>query len=136
MCHLCGWLKLFLKNAGRQKNKTRSVGLSCQKKSAVNFICCPIVSIIFCQFNGCCVVCYTCHQLYNKRMFHSPKKPSRVCFCLSTRYLFILQHKNASLLNPQYLNGFPPASTSCVASSKTTFSPVRYAALLIITAME
>ena len=38
--------KLFLKNAGRKKNKTRSVGLSYQKKYTVKFICRPIVSII------------------------------------------------------------------------------------------
>ena len=31
--------------------------LACRigKKSTVNFICCPVVLIIVCQFNGCCV---------------------------------------------------------------------------------
>jgi hypothetical protein len=28
MCHLCGWLKLFLKKCGRKKNKKLRVGLS------------------------------------------------------------------------------------------------------------
>ena len=28
MCHLCGWLKLFLKNVGGEKNKKHWVGLS------------------------------------------------------------------------------------------------------------
>ena len=28
MCHLCGWLKLFLKKWGRKKNKKHRVGLS------------------------------------------------------------------------------------------------------------
>jgi hypothetical protein len=57
MCHLCGWLKLFLKNEGRQKKiKHEALGCRVGKKSAVKFICRPVVSIIFCQFNGCCVV--------------------------------------------------------------------------------
>jgi hypothetical protein len=28
MCHLCGWLKLFLKKCGGKKNKKLRVGLS------------------------------------------------------------------------------------------------------------
>jgi hypothetical protein len=28
MCHLCGWLKLFLKKCGGEKNKKHRVGLS------------------------------------------------------------------------------------------------------------
>jgi hypothetical protein len=28
MCHLCGWLKLFLKKCGGKKNKKHWVGLS------------------------------------------------------------------------------------------------------------
>ena len=62
MCHLCGWLKLFLKNAGRQKKIKNAEGLVCRvgKKSAVKFICCPDVSIIVCSFNGCCVGLYAC----------------------------------------------------------------------------
>jgi hypothetical protein len=28
MCHLCGWLKLFLKKCGGEKNKKHWVGLS------------------------------------------------------------------------------------------------------------
>jgi hypothetical protein len=28
MCHLCGWLKLFLKNVRLEKNKKHRVGLS------------------------------------------------------------------------------------------------------------
>jgi hypothetical protein len=28
MCHLCGWLKLFLKKCGGKKNKKQQVGLS------------------------------------------------------------------------------------------------------------
>jgi hypothetical protein len=28
MCHLCGWLKLFLKKCGGKKNKKYRVGLS------------------------------------------------------------------------------------------------------------
>jgi hypothetical protein len=28
MCHLCGWLKLFLKKCGGGKNKKHRVGLS------------------------------------------------------------------------------------------------------------
>ena len=28
MCHLCGWLKLFLKKCGGEKNKKNRVGLS------------------------------------------------------------------------------------------------------------
>ena len=47
MCHLCGWLKLFLKNAGRQKKiKHEALGCRVGKKSAVKFICCSVVSII------------------------------------------------------------------------------------------
>jgi hypothetical protein len=38
-----------------KKIKHEALGCSVGKRSAVKFICCPVVSIIFCQFNGCCV---------------------------------------------------------------------------------
>ena len=61
MCHLCDWQKLFLKNAGRQKKiKHEALGCRVGKKSAVKFICSLVVSIIFCQFNGCCIDLYAC----------------------------------------------------------------------------
>jgi hypothetical protein len=43
-----------------KKIKHEALGCRVGKKSAVKFICRPNVSIIFCQFNGCCVVCYAC----------------------------------------------------------------------------
>ena len=46
MCHLCGWLKLFLKNAVGKKIKHEALGCRVGKKSAVKFICRPVVSII------------------------------------------------------------------------------------------
>jgi len=48
--------KIALKNVGRQK-KIQHEALGCRvgKKLAVKFICRPVVSIIVCQFNGCCV---------------------------------------------------------------------------------
>ena len=53
--------KIVFKKCGSVK-KIKHEALRCRvgKKSAVKFICCPVVSIIFCQFNGCCVVCYAC----------------------------------------------------------------------------
>ena len=30
------------------------------KKPAIKFLCCSVVSIIVCQFNGCCVLYYAC----------------------------------------------------------------------------
>lgn len=43
-----------------KKIKHEALGCRVGKKSAVKFICRPEVSIIFFQFNGCCVVCYAC----------------------------------------------------------------------------
>lgn len=43
-----------------KKIKHEALGCRVGKKSAVKFICRPDVSIIFCLFNGCCVVCYAC----------------------------------------------------------------------------
>jgi hypothetical protein len=51
---------IFKKCAVGKKIKHEALGCRVGKKSAVKFICCPVVSIIFCQFNGCCVVCYAC----------------------------------------------------------------------------
>ena len=51
---------VFKKCAVGKKIKHEALGCRVGKKSAVKFICCSIVSIIFCQFNGCCVVCYAC----------------------------------------------------------------------------
>ena len=53
--------KIVFKKCGSAK-KINHEALGCRvgKKSAFKFICCPVVSIIFCQFNGCCVVCNTC----------------------------------------------------------------------------
>jgi hypothetical protein len=49
--------KIVLKKCGLAKKiKHEALGCRVGKKSAVKFICCPVVSIIFCQFNGCCVV--------------------------------------------------------------------------------
>jgi hypothetical protein len=46
-----------------KKIKHEALGCRVGKKSAVEFICCLKVSIIFCQFNGCCVGLYACLQL-------------------------------------------------------------------------
>ena len=51
---------VFKKCAVGKKIKHEALGCRVGKKSDVKFICRPIVSIIFCQFNGCCVVCYAC----------------------------------------------------------------------------
>ncbi len=53
--------KIVFKKCGLAK-KIKHKALVCRvgKKSAVTFICRPDVSIIFCLFNGCCVVCYAC----------------------------------------------------------------------------
>ncbi len=53
--------KIVLKKCGLAKKiKHEALGCRVGKKSAVKFICRPDVLIIFCQFNGCCVVCYAC----------------------------------------------------------------------------
>ena len=53
--------KIVLKKCGLAKKiKHEALGCRVGKKSAVMFICCPVVSIIVCQFNGCRVVCYAC----------------------------------------------------------------------------
>jgi len=51
---------VFKKCGSAKKIKHEALGCRVGKKSVVKFICCPVVSIIFCQFNGCCVVCYAC----------------------------------------------------------------------------
>jgi hypothetical protein len=51
---------VFKKCGSAKKIKHEALGCRVGKKSAVKFICCPVVSIIFCQFNGCCVVSYAC----------------------------------------------------------------------------
>ena len=43
----CGWAK---------KIKHEALGCRVRKKSAVKFMCSPVVLIIVCPFNGCCVV--------------------------------------------------------------------------------
>ena len=43
-----------------KKIKHEALGCRVGKKSAVNFICRSKVSIIVCQFNGCCVGVYAC----------------------------------------------------------------------------
>ena len=52
--------KIVFKNLGQQKNKAEALGCRVGKKSADKFNCCPNVSIVFCHFNSCCVVCYAC----------------------------------------------------------------------------
>ena len=53
--------KIVLKKCGSAKKiKHEALGCRAGKKSAVEFICCPDVSIIVCQFIGCCVVQYAC----------------------------------------------------------------------------
>ena len=51
---------VFKKSGSAKKIKHEALGCRVGKKSAVKFICRPIVSIIFCQFNGCCVGLYAC----------------------------------------------------------------------------
>jgi hypothetical protein len=51
---------VFKKCGSAKKIKHEALGCRVGKKSAVKFICCPNVSIIVCQFNGCCVVLYAC----------------------------------------------------------------------------
>ena len=51
---------VFKKVRWGKKIKHEALGCRVGKKSAVKFICRPVVSIIVCQFNGCCVVCYAC----------------------------------------------------------------------------
>jgi hypothetical protein len=48
----------FKKCGSAKKIKHEALGCRVGKKSAFNFICCLVVSIIVCSFNGCCVVCY------------------------------------------------------------------------------
>ena len=43
-----------------KKIKHEALGCRVGKKSTVKFICCPNVSIIVSQFNGCCVGLYAC----------------------------------------------------------------------------
>lgn len=57
---MCGWLNLKIFCAVAKKIKHEALGCRVGKKSAVKFICLPVVSIIFGQFNGCCVVSYAC----------------------------------------------------------------------------
>lgn len=51
---------VFKKCGSAKKIKHEALGCRVGKKSAVKFICCPVVSMIFCLFNGCCVVRYAC----------------------------------------------------------------------------
>jgi hypothetical protein len=51
---------VFKKCGAAKKIKHEALGCRVGKKSAVKFICRPDVSIIFCLFNGCWVVCYAC----------------------------------------------------------------------------
>ena len=51
---------VFKKCGSAKKIKHEALGCRVGKKSAVKFICHSVVSIIFCLFNGCCVVCYAC----------------------------------------------------------------------------
>jgi len=50
-------VKIVLKKCGPAK-KIKDEVLVCRVgiKSSVKYICCPNVSIIICQYNGCCVV--------------------------------------------------------------------------------
>jgi len=50
---------VFKKCGSAKKIKHEALGCRVGKKSAVKFICRP-VSIIVCQFNGCCVGLYAC----------------------------------------------------------------------------
>jgi hypothetical protein len=51
---------VFKKCGAAKKIKHEALGCRVGKKSAVKFICRPVVSIIVCLFNGCCVVFYAC----------------------------------------------------------------------------
>jgi hypothetical protein len=51
---------VFKKCGSAKKIKHEALGCRVGKKSAVKFVCCPVVSIIVCQFNGCCVGLYAC----------------------------------------------------------------------------
>jgi len=51
---------VFKKCGSAKKIKHEALGCRVGKKSAVKFICSPDVSIIVCQFNGCCVGLYAC----------------------------------------------------------------------------
>jgi len=58
---LVGLAKIVLKKCGLVKKiKHEALGCRVGKKSAVKFICRSVVSIIVCQFNGCCVDQYAC----------------------------------------------------------------------------
>jgi hypothetical protein len=53
--------KIVFKNGGAAKKiKHEALGCRVGIKSAVKFICRSKVSIIVCQFNGCCVGLYAC----------------------------------------------------------------------------
>ncbi len=45
MCHLCGWLKLFLKNVWWEKNKKHRVGNECR------LTCCTFVISFLCPWS-------------------------------------------------------------------------------------
>ena len=51
---------VFKKCGSAKKIKHEALGCRVGKKSVVKFICRPDVSIIVCQFNGCCVGLYAC----------------------------------------------------------------------------
>ena len=54
-------VKIVFKKCGSEKKiKHEALGCRVGKMSAVKFICRPVVSIIFCLFNGCCVGLYAC----------------------------------------------------------------------------
>jgi hypothetical protein len=54
-------VKIVFKKCGSAKKiKHEALGCRVGKKSAFKFICRLVVSIIFCQFNGCCVGLYAC----------------------------------------------------------------------------
>ena len=53
--------KIVFKKCGLAKKiKHEDLGCCVGKKAAVKFICRPNVSIIVCQFNGCCFGLYAC----------------------------------------------------------------------------
>jgi len=51
---------VFKKCGSTKKIKHEALGCRVGKKSAITFICCSVVSIIVCQFNGCCVGLFAC----------------------------------------------------------------------------
>jgi hypothetical protein len=51
---------VFKKCGSAKKIKHEALGCRVGKKSVVKFICHPNVSIIFRQFNGCCVGLFAC----------------------------------------------------------------------------